>query len=56
VSVERRAEIWKAKSVEETKIVNLTYQKKKIKKIDWNIPRIFWNIPKIVKMTYFRGG
>ena len=33
-SGERRAEIWRAESVEETKIVNLTYQKKTIKKID----------------------
>ena len=31
---ERRAEIWRAESVEEIKIVNLTYKKKTVLKID----------------------
>ena len=41
VSVERRAEIWRAESVEEIKIANLTYKKKRFLKIGRYIPGIF---------------
>jgi hypothetical protein len=44
VSVERRAEIWRAESVEEIKIANLTYQKKFKNRMEYA-----WNIPKYTK-------
>ena len=47
MSVERRAEIWRAESVEEIKIAIMPNKNRIFSKIARNIPKIFQNMPKL---------